>query len=107
VVVGFRPEMPADERIEHAKWYLQFCKHLTIEGVLDAYARYNDMIRNVADRYEGLYIDETAEIPGGSEYFADGIHFTDKGAQLFAEIVGKGIVDAKLIDNILASREDK
>jgi lysophospholipase L1-like esterase len=105
VVVSFRPEMPRDQQTEQARHYLVYCKHLTLEGVLEAYERYNATIRDVAAEFDALYVDETGSIPGGDEYFADGVHFTDEGARLFAQIVGERIVAAGLVERVAASRD--
>lgn len=93
VITGFRAEMTNEEQLANAKWALLFCWHLTLNGIYDAYIRYNEAIEKVAHESGAVFVESTKEIPGGSEYFADGIHFTDKGAHRFAEIIGARILD--------------
>ena len=107
VVTGFRKEMPSAEQVENAKWAFHFMRHLTLKGIFDGYDRYNQVIKKVAHEYGALYIDETAKISDGHEYFADGIHFTDKGAELVAKIIGDEILKRGLLHDVLSRRQQR
>jgi len=57
---------------------------MTPEGLLAAYARYNDVIRDVASEAGAQLIDGEHDIPGDDRHFTDSVHFTDAGSQAMA-----------------------
>ena len=103
VITGFREEMSKKEQLENAKWSVHFSRHLSLNGIYDGYSKYNQVIKKIASRFNGIFVYSTSEIPGGSDYFADGLHFTDKGAERFAEIVGSKILETGLLQEVISS----
>ena len=73
-------------------------------GLLFGYARYNDVIRDVAREQRALLIDGENEIPGDAAQFVDSVHFTDAGSRLMAERVVKALSDDPAIAGLVASR---
>jgi lysophospholipase L1-like esterase len=65
----------------------RFYPELLEEGFLDLERRANDVIRSVAAQYEVPLVDAAAAIPRGPAYFADFVHFTDKGARVIGQLV--------------------
>ncbi|MGQ0384070.1 MAG: SGNH/GDSL hydrolase family protein [Gammaproteobacteria bacterium] len=67
-----------------AMYYMPF---MSPQGLIDAYERYNTVIREVAAETGALLIDEADAIPGTPEYFVDTVHFSDAGSRAMAERV--------------------
>jgi lysophospholipase L1-like esterase len=67
----------------------KFYPSLREEGFLDMESRMNAVIRDVARTDSVSIIDMADEMPGGSNYFADFVHFTDSGARVFAARVAE------------------
>jgi lysophospholipase L1-like esterase len=82
----FGSRLGANARAWLVAWR-KFYPSLAGEGFLDLEARVNDTIRDVAREEQVLLVDIAAEMPTGSEYFADYVHFTDKGSQVVAELI--------------------
>ena len=61
------------------------------ETLIAAYARYNEVIRQVAKETGVLLIDEVDSIPGDALHFADTVHFTDSGSELMARRVVRAL----------------
>jgi len=61
-------------------------------AALDAMMKlYNQVTLDTCDRQHVLCIDAAAEIPPTSEFYYDGMHFTDAGNRLLAQIVFNGL----------------
>jgi lysophospholipase L1-like esterase len=60
---------------------------MTPKSLIDAYARYNDVIREVARDTGILLIEGESSIPGDPVHFADTVHFTDAGSERMARRV--------------------
>lgn len=61
------------------------CPDLTLIGMLDGLERCNSAVAILAAKYNLKFIDTNALISHTKEYFADNVHYTDKGAQVLAE----------------------
>jgi lysophospholipase L1-like esterase len=57
------------------------------ESLIKAYARYNEIIREVAANTGALLIGGEDTIPGDPEHFNDTVHFKDAGSERMAERV--------------------
>jgi lysophospholipase L1-like esterase len=66
---------------------LVYMPFMSLDGLLDAYARYNAVIRDVAGQSRALLIDGENTIPGDAEHFVDSVHFSAKGNQAMAQRV--------------------
>lgn len=63
----------------------------------DRLALYNEVLKDIAFRYDIPLIDLFAFMPHSSDYFYDAFHFTNKGAEIVAEIVYKDCVKQSII----------
>lgn len=80
---------------------LLYMPAMTAEGLLAAFARYNQIIREVATAEGALLIGGEETIPGDPIHFADSVHFTDRGSQRMAERVLTPLAaDSRLLDVI-------
>lgn len=87
---AFGDHINADDRMLLTAWRASY-PDFAEEGFLDLENRANAIIRDVAMR-RGLHLADAATgIPRGSEYFADFVHFTDKGARAMATLVSENI----------------
>ncbi len=62
---------------------------LTLDGLNDAYDRYNEVIRDVATHHAVTLVDLDRCIPRRRAYFHDAIHFNDRGHKLVAQAVAR------------------
>lgn len=74
-----------------SQYYMPF---LSPEALLDAFDRYNAVIRRVARKTGALLLDIESRIPGDPEHFVDAVHFTDTGNRVMAEQVTTGILSS-------------
>ena len=69
---------------------------LSLEGLNDAYKRYNREIRNVARKRAITLADLDAIVPRRVDYFADAVHLSDAGHELVGRAVAEAIVGSSL-----------
>jgi lysophospholipase L1-like esterase len=77
----------------------RFYPNLLEDGFIDLEHRTNKILKLVSDRENVRLVDAANQMPGGSEYFADFVHFTDKGAKKMAELVAAGILEHPSLNN--------
>jgi lysophospholipase L1-like esterase len=80
--------------------YMPFVKPQTI---IDAYARYNQVLREVAAQTGALLIDGENEIPGDPAHFTDSVHFTDAGSAEMARRVSKALIASPAVRELAAA----
>ena len=74
---------------------------MSIEGLISAYRRYNDIISAVASREGALLIEGETNIPGDAAHFVDNVHFNDAGSRAMADRVYASLThDAKVLELI-------
>jgi lysophospholipase L1-like esterase len=73
----------------------RFYPELLDEGFIDLEKRANDVIRSVAAQHLLPLVDAAASIPRGPEYFADFVHFTDKGAAVLGQMIAVAIATTR------------
>jgi len=66
---------------------------LSLAGLSDAYARYNEAIRRVATRNRVMLVDLDRIVPKRSDYFVDAVHLSDRGHRLVGEAVARAVID--------------
>ena len=71
----------------------RFYPQLREEGFLDLERRANDAIRTVAAESQVPLVDAAIAMPKGPTYFADFVHFTDKGAAVMAGLIADAILN--------------
>jgi lysophospholipase L1-like esterase len=82
-----------------ALYYMPF---MTPEALIQAYARYNDIIREVATETGALLIEGEDEIPGDAAHFNDSVHFKDAGSERMAERVSNALASDRRVAQALA-----
>jgi lysophospholipase L1-like esterase len=61
---------------------------VSFDGMVDAFGRYNEIIREVAQEKNVILVDGDDLIPGDPHHFVDSVHFTDAGSRAQAQRVG-------------------
>ena len=72
----------------------KFCIGLSAAGLLDGYERFNATSAVVAAEQKTMFADCARQLPKTSEYFGDGVHYTDLGARRVAELVASTLLSS-------------
>lgn len=99
-----RKEQSEAIQLQAAASALYYMPFMTPRGLLDAYARYNEIIREVARETDALLIDGEDEIPGDAEHFTDSVHFTDAGSRAMAKRVAAALAASDALVTMRGSR---
>jgi len=75
--MGKYPEIFLDNR--------RFCIELSIIGILYTINRSNKVVRDMATEKNTMFMDAASLVPKNENYFADNVHYTDKGSRIIAE----------------------
>lgn len=102
-----RPEQPLDEMKRAAVSALVYMPFMGLDGLLFGYARYNDIIRDVAREQKVLLIEGENHIPGDAVHFVDSVHFTDSGSRLMAERVYRSLAGDPGIAELVRTRKTR
>lgn len=104
-----RKEQPADQKLSAAASSLYYMPYMSVDGLIEAFEKYNDVIRDVAKESGVLMMDAEDAVPGDSIHFNDSVHFTDVGSRMMAEYVAKGLLESdqflKLINSVAVTQE--
>ncbi len=76
---------------------------MSIEDLLTGFSTYNNVIREVANEFESVLIDDESKIPGVGIHFVDSVHFTDLGSRAMADRVVEGLVSSRKFDALVES----
>ncbi len=96
--IQIRADQNASQKLEASSSALYYTPFMTPDLLIQAYSRYNQVIRNVAAKTGALLIDGEDTIPGDPAHFADTVHFTDAGSQLMAD---------RVVSSLLSDPEDE
>lgn len=100
-----RPEQTLEQRRQAAVSALVYMPFMSLDGLLKGYARYNEVIRDVAAQEDLLLIGEENSIPGDDKNFVDTVHFTDEGSRKMAQRVVQALsADERIVKLIDAHR---
>jgi hypothetical protein len=80
-----------DEYRPILRQWRRFFPMLAEEGFLDMETRLNQVIRDVAVKRGKLLVDAARQMPSGHKTFVEFVHFTDEGAETFADLVADQI----------------
>ncbi len=80
-----------------ALFYMPF---VTPETVIDTYARYNAIIREVARETGALLIEGENDIPGDAAHFTDSVHFSDAGSSAMAERISRALIASAAVQQV-------
>ncbi len=78
--------------LDHRRFYIE----LSYEGIIDTVSKCNEVIKKLALAYEIELVDVANIIPKTTEYFADNVHYTDRGAHIVAERIAAHLADIHL-----------
>ncbi|MEX8522837.1 MAG: SGNH/GDSL hydrolase family protein [Leptothrix ochracea] len=90
----FGPELAAGDGAALTAWR-SFYPELREAGFLDMERRANARLRQLAAQRGVPLVDAAAQIPGGTQTFADFVHFTDAGAERMASLAAQTILEAE------------
>ena len=102
--IRIRAEQSSDEKITAAASSLYYMPFMTPDGLIQAFRRYNDIIRRVAAENDVVLVEAAEKIPADGDHFNDTVHFKDAGSAVMANLVGialtqssrfQALVDAK------------
>ena len=99
-----RREQSPEARKAAAVSALVYMPFMSLEGLLNAYQRYNDVIRSVASQTGALLIDGENDIPGDAAHFVDSVHFSDQGSAAMARRVAKALANDPGFKALVANR---
>ena len=106
VLVTFSPrvrqEQSTEVRAEAAVTSLYYMPFMSLQGLIDGFAAYNEVIRKVGRDADVLVIGGEHEIPGTGEYYVDSVHFTARGGARMAARVADGLIGSGALDDALA-----
>ena len=72
----------------------EFLPGLTFSGVMQAFDRHNEAIREVSRAREVILADAALNLPPDPDLFVDHVHFNARGAGLFAAVVAPAVISA-------------
>lgn len=93
---AYRKDMPADEQNRLAELSMYYYPCLDLTRLYRAYEEFDSFMRSLSDGTLVQYLDAEAVVPGGSQYFADPVHFTKHGEELLAKSLAKLIIATHL-----------
>lgn len=90
-----------EEQLQAVASALYYMPFMTPRGLLDSYARYNEIIREVARETGALLIEGENDIAGDAKHFTDSVHFTDAGSRAMASRVSSTLTRSADVRAIL------
>jgi len=100
-----RPGQTPTQQERAAVSALVYMPFMTYQGLLDGFARYNAIVREVAGAEAALLIDGEDTIPGDSVHFVDSVHFSDAGSQAMAKRVAEALASDVVVQELVATRK--
>ncbi len=89
--IRMRARQSPDEKLRAASSALYYVPFMDPDGLIAAFARYNQIIREVASNEAIVLIDGEDGVPGDAAHFTDSVHFTDAGSEAMARRVAAGL----------------
>ncbi|MBL8378254.1 MAG: SGNH/GDSL hydrolase family protein [Burkholderiales bacterium] len=89
-----RASQSLEEKRQAAVSALVYMPFMTVDGLIESYARYNQIIREVAAQEGALVIEGEHDIPGDAAHFFDTVHFSDAGSRAMAKRVADALLAA-------------
>lgn len=92
--VHMRPGQDNEARRKATESAILYMPGVDFDGLVRAFHRYNDIIREVAVDEGAILIGDEDHIPGNPAHFVDSVHFTDSGSKAQAERVSQALFAA-------------
>jgi len=86
-----RPDQDAEQQLRASESALYYMPFMTPSSLVAAYARYNQVIREVVAATGAVLVAGEDDIPGDPQHFADSVHFTDNGSERMAMRVASAL----------------
>jgi lysophospholipase L1-like esterase len=99
-----RANQTAEEQSAAAVTSLYYMPYMTVAGLIEAFAAYNDTISDVTTNLDALLIAQDSTIPGDGDHYVDSVHFTDLGSRAMARRVTDGLVGSAKFQQLIATR---
>lgn len=99
-----REDQSEEKQLKAANSALYYMPTMTPELLIRAFEKYNDIIRQLADKTQILLISGEMDIPGDSKYFNDTVHFKDPGSVLMAQRVSRTLSQSPLFERLLSEK---
>jgi len=100
-----RPEQSADQQLAASASALYYMPFMDPQGLLEAFARYNQIITEVARDTGVILVDGEAVIPGDGEHFNDSVHFKDAGSQIMARRVSEALLKNPVFQALVVQKQ--
>ena len=98
-----RPDQTPEQQMSALSSAIFFMPFITAKDLIDAYARYNQIIREVATDTGARLIDGEDTILGDGTHFTDSVHFTDAGSRAMAERVSRALIRGLAGQNVVGT----
>jgi lysophospholipase L1-like esterase len=93
-----------EQQLEAAGSALYYMPFMSPPALIDSFARYNEIITEVARETGVLLIDGEELIPGDGEHFNDTVHFKDAGSRAMARRVSEALLRLPALQELLAAK---
>jgi hypothetical protein len=93
------------ELVQAAGGTLYNMPYISIPGLLKARQSYAEVVSEVAQASNAIFIDGHEYIPGTPVYYADASHFTPAGSRLMAELVSEALLRAPAVRQLFSERQ--
>ena len=81
-----------------ARYYMPY---ISVQDYSASFKRYNQIIREVAEKKRVLIVENENSIPGDSQHFNDSVHFKDLGSQLQADRIVSALINSDQLQQIV------
>jgi len=98
----FRPEQTPEQQLAAAASALYYMPFMTLQGLMDAFRQYNQIIAEVAGETGAVLIGDETMIPGDSDHFNDAVHFKDAGSRIMAKRVSEALLKVPEFHSMIA-----
>ncbi len=72
-------------------------KYPSLKSMITGIATYNDAMKLIANKNDVPYVELAENMPKNGDYFIDDVHYTEKGNEKMAELLGGFIVEKQFI----------
>lgn len=96
-----REEQSPEEKARASMTSLYYMPYMSVDGILEAFNAYNNVIRRVAREKNVYLIDGNNTIPGDEVHFNDSVHFTDQGSRRMAARIFAALIKAQHFRELL------
>ena len=106
--IQLRRGQSAEQQAKASESAFFYAPFTTPQMLIESYARYNQIVREVARSTGSMLIEGEDEIPGDPAHFTDTVHFSDAGSRAQAQRIGRALAASpdlrRVVDDIAAPR---